>query len=138
MSGFGVKQMDSMMYFAQMVAVGKMLPPDEFAALEAWDSTMVGKGGLGTSDWPGWRKYIGEPPWHAWAPPPKPKPRPPLPAALRKQVFERDGYRCRQCDGWEDLEADHVVPWSRGGKHELGNLQTLCGRCNRAKGARLP
>lgn len=141
MAGMTWKSVQSMVWFAQMVGVGRLLPPDEAAALDEWDRTMVGgPNGLGTSDWPGWRKYLPAPPWEAddWAPPKPQKSRPPLPTGLRKQVFERDGYRCRQCDGWEDLEADHIVPWSRGGKHELANLQTLCGRCNRAKGARLP
>jgi len=34
-------------------------------------------------------------------------------------------------------EVDHVVPLSRGGTHEVGNLVVACVRCNRSKGARL-
>ena len=55
-----------------------------------------------------------------------------------KQVFERDRYRCCQCGGWRDLEIDHIYPKGKGGSSELDNLQTLCGNCNRVKGARLP
>jgi 5-methylcytosine-specific restriction endonuclease McrA len=33
---------------------------------------------------------------------------------------------------------DHVVPLSRGGLHEIGNLVIACAQCNRAKGARTP
>ncbi len=62
----------------------------------------------------------------------------PIPQALRKAVFERDGYRCQGCGGWEDLECDHVVPESQGGPTELGNLQALCGACNRTKRAQVP
>ena len=56
-----------------------------------------------------------------------------IPAAVRRQVVERDqgvcayvspeGVRCG-CE-W-DVEVDHVVPFSLGGTHELGNLRLLC------------
>lgn len=36
------------------------------------------------------------------------------------------------------LEVDHIVPVSKGGLSEPENLQTLCWRCNRAKGAKMP
>ena len=29
---------------------------------------------------------------------------------------------------------DHIIPRSRGGKHEVANLQALCAKCNRTKG----
>jgi 5-methylcytosine-specific restriction endonuclease McrA len=31
------------------------------------------------------------------------------------------------------LEADHVVPLTRGGTDDIGNIQPLCGSCNRKK-----
>ncbi|MBR5502670.1 MAG: HNH endonuclease, partial [Oscillospiraceae bacterium] len=31
------------------------------------------------------------------------------------------------------LEIDHIIPVSKGGVTEEGNLQTLCWKCNRAK-----
>ena len=34
------------------------------------------------------------------------------------------------------LEIDHKVPVAQGGGHEIGNLQLLCGHCNRVKGDR--
>lgn len=58
--------------------------------------------------------------------------------ALRTAVFERDDYRCRWCGSTEDLECDHVHPFSRGGGDDLENLQTLCGPCNRRKHAKSP
>lgn len=63
-----------------------------------------------------------------------------LTPALRYKVLRRDGYRCQICgrsakDGVE-LEVDHIVPVSRGGKTEMSNLQTLCRECNRGKGAK--
>lgn len=57
-------------------------------------------------------------------------------AALRAAVIERDGFRCAKCGDRDRLEIDHVVPWSRGGRTVLGNLQILCWLCNGQKGAR--
>ncbi len=34
------------------------------------------------------------------------------------------------------MQADHIVPWSKGGKTELSNGQMLCAECNRAKSGR--
>jgi 5-methylcytosine-specific restriction endonuclease McrA len=42
------------------------------------------------------------------------------------------GVQCKQC------EIDHIVPLSRGGKHERSNLTIACPTCNRKKGARCP
>ena len=50
---------------------------------------------------------------------------------VRKQVFERDGYKCRSCGkhGW--LECDHVVPLKNGGDPwNMDNLQTLDKHCH--------
>jgi hypothetical protein len=35
------------------------------------------------------------------------------------------------------LQADHIVPYSRGGLTTWDNLQLLCGRCNLHKSARM-
>lgn len=62
---------------------------------------------------------------------------------LRGQIKERDKYTCLQCGvslGGEPhllLEVDHVVPVSRGGISTPENLQTLCWKCNRSKGAKV-
>jgi hypothetical protein len=60
-----------------------------------------------------------------------------LDAALRKQVLERDAYRCQECGTHLDLSVDHIVPEVLGGSDDLENLQTLCGPCNSRKGARV-
>ena len=57
--------------------------------------------------------------------------------SLRYDVMKRDHFRCRLCgksaeDGVQ-LEVDHIVPVSKGGKTEISNLQTLCMACNRGK-----
>ncbi len=56
---------------------------------------------------------------------------------LRKEVFERDRYRCQACGGWKDLAVDHTHPFSKGGLTTLENLQTLCKSCNSRKGDRV-
>jgi len=72
--------------------------------------------------------------------PPPPDPpsykKKPIGGTLRTRVFERDGYRCQTCDGWQDLCADHIIPESLGGETTYENLQTLCRSCNAKKGAR--
>lgn len=58
-----------------------------------------------------------------------------IPQDVKIAVAARDGGRCRQCGSAEDLHFDHVIPWSKGGANTVANIQLLCGRCNRAKGA---
>lgn len=53
---------------------------------------------------------------------------------LIKQVFERDNYTCQYCgEIGGKLEADHIIPFSKGGSDELENLITSCRKCNRQK-----
>jgi hypothetical protein len=56
-----------------------------------------------------------------------------VPDSVRAAVLVRDGGRCRKCRRAINLEMDHIVPVSKGGKTDELNLQTLCRRCNRAK-----
>jgi hypothetical protein len=52
---------------------------------------------------------------------------------LKAQVLERAGHKCECCGATENLEIDHIIPVSKGGKSVLENLQVLCRRCNRKK-----
>jgi hypothetical protein len=56
-----------------------------------------------------------------------------VPDGMRATVLVRDGGRCRRCRRSINLEMDHIVPVSKGGKTEEANLQVLCRRCNRSK-----
>jgi hypothetical protein len=59
---------------------------------------------------------------------------------LRFQIYNRDNYRCQKCGKHQieaNLEIDHIIPVSKGGKTEYNNLQTLCHRCNKEKGNKL-
>ena len=50
---------------------------------------------------------------------------------LRRQVFNRDGYRCRKCGSAGRLECDHVISLDRGGDpYDPDNLQALCRGCH--------
>jgi len=60
-----------------------------------------------------------------------------VPDPIRATVLVRDGGRCRRCRRSINLEMDHIVPVSKGGKTEETNLQTLCRRCNRVKARKL-
>ena len=57
--------------------------------------------------------------------------------SIRLSVIERDNYRCRACGiaDVDNLQADHIVPASKGGTINMQNLQTLCGVCNNRKGS---
>jgi len=58
--------------------------------------------------------------------------------AQKEAAYERQKGLCALCGKHFELcemEGDHVVPWSRGGKTVPENLQMLCLPCNRRKGA---
>lgn len=59
----------------------------------------------------------------------------------RQNIYARDRYQCQYCGGrypTEELTYDHIIPRSRGGKTEWGNIVTCCVECNRNKGGRTP
>lgn len=50
---------------------------------------------------------------------------------LNEHVIKFDG-KCYYCGApWRHI--DHIVPLSRGGKHEIDNLVTACAKCNTTK-----
>ena len=64
---------------------------------------------------------------------------PPYNADINKRTpyGEQEGVckGCRVLFPYRNLTIDHVVPQSRGGSDELGNLQLLCAACNSVKGS---
>lgn len=62
---------------------------------------------------------------------------------LREKIKQRDNYTCQKCGlSINDepnllLEIDHIMPISKGGMSTEENLQTLCWKCNRTKGAKV-
>ena len=54
-------------------------------------------------------------------------------AAVRRFVFERDGWRCVECGRAGRLECDHVTPLQREpgqDPYDVNGLQTLCRGCH--------
>jgi len=65
-----------------------------------------------------------------------------IPLKLRLDVLGRDNFRCIYCGRSPATEVgvilhiDHIVPFSKGGKSTLDNLQILCSDCNLGKSDR--
>ena len=60
-------------------------------------------------------------------------------------LLTRAGHRCEhhglvggRCSSTDQLQADHVHPWSRGGSTHVSNGQILCREHNRNKSAAIP
>lgn len=54
----------------------------------------------------------------------------------KRTLYERQNGVCTACKEQfeiEWMEADHITPWSQGGKTELDNGKMLCRECNRRK-----
>lgn len=66
--------------------------------------------------------------------------RPRIPAALRRQVTERDGRRCAYCRSpliaGVPMVIEHIVPLVAGGDSAPDDLCLSCYRCNEFKGPR--
>lgn len=57
----------------------------------------------------------------------------------RQAIFLRDKGVCQECGALckdTAFHADHVTPWSKGGRTRVANGQVLCPECNSKKGAR--
>lgn len=57
--------------------------------------------------------------------------------AMKAKAFERQNGICPNCNNEfsiDQMEGDHIDPWSQGGKTEADNCQMLCKPCNRRKG----
>jgi len=57
----------------------------------------------------------------------------------KREAYERQQGICVHCKEKFELggmEADHITPWSKGGKTTSENCQMLCLRCNRIKSAK--
>ena len=55
---------------------------------------------------------------------------------MKRRVYEKQNHKCalcqKECD-FEEMQGDHIIPWSKGGKTVEENLQMLCQKCNNTK-----
>ena len=54
----------------------------------------------------------------------------------KRSAYERQGHQCVKCGKvfpFEEMQGDHITPWSKGGKTVPENCQMLCADCNRRK-----
>jgi hypothetical protein len=56
--------------------------------------------------------------------------REPIPQDVMDKVWNRDGGKCVKCGSQENLEFDHIIPFSKGGATTYRNMQLLCKKCN--------
>jgi len=60
----------------------------------------------------------------------------PFSPTMKRQAYERQKGICAKCKKHfeiEEMEGDHITPWSKGGKTSAENCQMLCKECNRRK-----
>ncbi|MCY4163865.1 MAG: DUF262 domain-containing protein [bacterium] len=58
---------------------------------------------------------------------------------IKRTVYEKQGGKCAitgELMKFDDMEADHITPWSRGGKTVEENCQMISKQANRRKGVR--
>ena len=58
----------------------------------------------------------------------------------QRTVYEKQDGICPHCGKkytFNEMEGDHIMPWWRGGKTILTNLQMLCKKCNKGKGGKI-
>lgn len=53
--------------------------------------------------------------------------------AMRRQILERDGHKCRECGSSSALRVHHIEQRASGGPYSADNLITLCETCHREK-----
>ena len=56
-----------------------------------------------------------------------------IPQDVMDKVWNRDGGMCVKCGSNENLEFDHIIPFSKGGATTYRNMQLLCKKCNLEK-----
>ena len=57
----------------------------------------------------------------------------------KREVYEKQNGICVHCGkecSIDEMEADHITPWSKGGPTSIDNCQMLCVHCNRTKSSK--
>ncbi len=56
--------------------------------------------------------------------------------SVKNATYQKQNGICVKCGKkfeLKDMQADHITPWSKGGKTNAQNCQMLCANCNRTK-----
>ena len=53
---------------------------------------------------------------------------------VKKEVFNRDGGKCKCCGSAYEIDYDYIIPLNKGGSSRACNIQLLCQTCKRSKG----
>lgn len=59
-----------------------------------------------------------------------------FPVKMARAAYERQKGICPRCGRkyeFSEMQADHITPWSKGGRTDAENCQMLCADCNRRK-----
>lgn len=59
-----------------------------------------------------------------------------IPRVVQFRVLKRENQICSSCGlsvRDEDVEFDHIIPWSKGGSSDESNIRLLCRPCNRKR-----
>jgi len=62
-----------------------------------------------------------------------------IPRNVQFKVLKRDNQICSECGSSvqdENIEFDHIIPWSKGGCSDSHNIRLLCAKCNKKRGNR--
>ena len=51
----------------------------------------------------------------------------------KKEIVKLRSGACFYCGSRTNIQIDHVIPVSRGGRHSVGNLVSACSQCNQRK-----
>lgn len=60
-----------------------------------------------------------------------------IPQVVKFEVFKRDNQVCQVCRKnipYDEINFDHIIPWSKGGSSEASNIRILCESCNKSRG----
>jgi 5-methylcytosine-specific restriction endonuclease McrA len=57
-------------------------------------------------------------------------------ALVKREVWNRDNGKCQNCGSHQQVEYDHSLPFSWGGKHLASNIRLLCRPCNLRAGVK--
>ena len=59
-----------------------------------------------------------------------------FPEAVKRAIYIEQSGICAHCGDqfeYNQMQADHIIPWSKGGRSIRENCQMLCVKCNNSK-----